>query len=219
MIIISDFSKTFTRSDMPTTWSVFAKNGALGQEYIDDRNALYEEYFPYEQTGNIEKTEEWFLKHAELFLKYHLTQDQIDQIVMDDRYFAPRDGVKDFIDEIVDWDIALYIVSSGISQIIARWFELRFDYMPDIIIANELIMENWVITWVDNESIICPLDKTIELEFEHGERDIVLIGDAVEDTQVIQNPTKTIGFTDEDGIFDIRLWKKESKMSDILDYL
>jgi hypothetical protein len=75
---------------MPTTWSVFAKSEMLGDEYFTDRDNLYNEYFQFEQEGNIQKTEEWFSKHAELFAKYHLTQDQIDQIVMDDRFFAPR---------------------------------------------------------------------------------------------------------------------------------
>jgi 2-hydroxy-3-keto-5-methylthiopentenyl-1-phosphate phosphatase len=85
------------------------------------------------------------LKHAELFVKYQLTEEQIDSIVMDDGYFASRDGVAEFLDEIQSQDISLYIVSSGISQLIARWFELRFDYVPDIIVANELIIEDGVV--------------------------------------------------------------------------
>jgi hypothetical protein len=75
---------------MPTTWSVFAKSEMLGDGYLTDRDTLYNEYFQFEQEGNIEKTEEWFLKHSELFAKYHLTQAMIDEIVMDDRFFAPR---------------------------------------------------------------------------------------------------------------------------------
>lgn len=142
MIIISDFSKTFTTADMPTTWSVFAKSGTLGQEYIDDRNALFDEYAPYETVGNVEKTEEWFLKHLELFVKYNLTLEQIDAIITDDTYFAPRDGVAEFLEEIQAQDIPLYIVSSGISIFIERWFTLRYDYTPDIIIANDLIIED-----------------------------------------------------------------------------
>lgn len=127
---------------MPTTWSVFAKSGTLGQDYIDDKNQLFDQYSHFEQEGNIEKTEEWFLEHAKLFAKYKLTEEQIDTIVQDDRYFAPRAGVAEFLAEIQEQDIPLYIVSSGISYFIARWFELRFGYTPDIIIANEMIFEN-----------------------------------------------------------------------------
>ncbi len=212
MIIISDFSKTFTRADMPTIWSVFVKSGVLGQAYIDDRNALFDQYFHFEQEGNITKTEEWFLKLAELFVKYHLTTEQIDTIVLDDRYFAPRDGVADFLTRIQEQDIPLYIVSSGVSSFISRWFELRFGYIPDIIIANELIIENGIVTGVEEELVICPLDKTIELEFWEWieKQDIILIGDNVEDTRVIAHPTKTIGFVDENLGFDIHLWKDAS---------
>ena len=217
MILISDFSKTFTRADMPTTWSVFVKSGTLGQAYIDDRNALFDQYFHLEQEGNVEKTEEWFLEHAKLFAKYKLSQEQIDAIVQDDRYFAPRAGVAEFLAEIQEQDIPLYIVSSGISEFIARWFQLRFDYTPDIIIANDLIFENGIVIGVDADSVVCPLDKTIELEFEHGDQEIILIGDNVEDTKVVQNSTKTIGFTDEDRGFDVNLGK-EGSMMDIVKY-
>ena len=70
MLIISDFSKTFTTSDMPTTWSIFAKSGLLGEEYISERNNLYDANIHFEKEGNIEMTEKWFLSHAELFVTY-----------------------------------------------------------------------------------------------------------------------------------------------------
>lgn len=218
MIIISDFSKTFTSSDMPTTWSVFAKSGILWDDYVHDRVSLYNEYSHLENQGNVDKTEEWFLKHTELFVKYHLTQEQIDTLVMNDEYFAPRAGVSEFLEEIEQLEIPLYIVSSGITQIIARWFELRYDYIPDIIIANDLIINDWVVTWVDYDSVICPLDKEIELEFDHHDKAIILIWDNIEDTKIIKNPTKTIGFTDEERGFDIKLWWGAS-MIDVLEYI
>ncbi len=218
MIIVSDFSKTFTKSSMPTTWSVFAKSGILWEGYIHERDQLFEQYHSYELAWDVTETEEWFLRHAELFVKYELTEKQIERIVTDNNYFAPRDGVAEFLDEIQSEDISLYIVSSGISEIIAKWFKLRFDYVPDIIVANDLIIEDGKVVWVDKDSIICPLDKSIEFEFEQWEKDTILVGDALEDTQVISNYAKTIGFTDKVGVFDITLWK-DASMSDILQYV
>lgn len=203
---------------MPTTWSVFVKSGILGQDYNNEREELFHEYSKYEQVGNVEKTEEWFLRHAELFAQYHLAQEQIDKVVMDDVYFAPRAGVAELLEEIQERDIPLYIVSSGVSQIIARWFELRYDYAPDIIISNEFIMEDGRVVWVDGSSVICPLDKSIELEFEYDTQDIILIGDNIEDTQVIKNPTKTLGFIDEERGFDINLGR-DARMEEVLKYL
>lgn len=221
MLIISDFSKTFTRSDMPTTWSVFAKSEMLGDEYFTDRDNLYNEYFQFEQEGNIQKTELWFSKHAELFTKYHLTQDQIDQIVMDDRFFAPRPWVRELLDYITQQDIPLIIVTSWITNIVSAWFQKRYNYIPEVIFWNELIMDDGVVVWVEQDSITCPLDKSIDIEGEHDGvsiEDIILIGDNIEDTRIIQNPKLTLGFTDEERGFDIKLGK-EGTMSDTIEYL
>jgi hypothetical protein len=72
--------------------------------------------------------------------------------------------------------------------------------------------------WVDREAAICPLDKTIELEFEHDTQDVILIGDNIEDTQVIPDPKLTLGFTDEDRGFSVKLGR-EGNMTEIIQYL
>lgn len=218
MLIISDFSKTFTRADMPTTWSVFAKNGLLGEQYILERNNLYDANVHFEKEGNIEMTEKWFLAHAELFVKYWLTQDQIDQVAMDDQYFAPRDGVREFLDYLISEDIPLVIVTSGIANFVTTWFQKRYSYTPEIVFGNELIMEEGTVTWLEEDSITCPLDKKIDIEFEHGSDDVVLIGDNTEDTQIIKNPKISLGFTDEDRGFVVKLGK-EGNMKDVIGYL
>lgn len=218
MIIISDFSKTFTTADMPTTWSVFAKSGILGDAYIHDRNALFDVYYPREQSGDVRATEEWFLRHLELFVKYGLTLDQIDAIVMDDRYFAPRAGVAEFLEEIQARDIPLCIVSSGIVVFIRRWFELRFGYTPDVIIANELVIEDTKVVSVIPESIICPLDKSIKKPLPFIDTDIMIIWDNRDDLSIWHQPKKTLGFTDDDRWFGVKLGR-DGKMSDIFHHL
>ncbi len=206
---------------MPTTWSVFAKSEMLGDGYLVDRDQLYSEYSHFEQEGHVEKTEEWFFKHAELFVKYYLTQDQIDQIVMDDRFFAPRPWVREFLDYTTEQDIPLIIVTLGITNIVSAWFQKRYNYIPEAIFWNELIMDDGVVVWVEEDSITCPLDKTIDIEGEHDGapiEDIILIGDNIEDTRVVQSPKLTLGFTDEERGFVIKLGK-EGSMSDVIGYL
>jgi 2-hydroxy-3-keto-5-methylthiopentenyl-1-phosphate phosphatase len=90
-------------------------------------------------------TEKWFLEHAQLFAKYHLTQEMIDQIVLDDRYFAPRDGVREFLDYITQKGISLVIVTSGVSDFVIAWFRERYDYTPEMVVGNELIMEDGIV--------------------------------------------------------------------------
>lgn len=218
MLIISDFSKTFTTFDMPTTWSIFAKSGLLGEEYISDRNNLYDANIHFEKEGNIEMTEKWFLSHAELFVTYWLTQDQIDQVVMNDQYFAPREGVREFLDYLIAEDIPLVIVTSGITNFVTTWFQKRYNYIPEIVFGNELILEEGIVMWVEEDSITCPLDKTIDIEFEHGSDDVILLGDNTEDTQVIKNPKISLGFTDEERGFAVKLGK-DGNMKDVIEYL
>ena len=130
---------------MPTTWSVLAKSGLLGETYLADRDALYTANIEYEKSGNIEMTEQWFLEHAQLFVKYGLTQEMIDQIVLDDRYFAPREGVREFLDHLIREDIPLVIVTSGVSDFVTAWFLERYNYSPEIVFGNELIMDGGVV--------------------------------------------------------------------------
>lgn len=218
MLIISDFSKTFTSADMPTTWSVFAKSWILWDAYLADRDQLYTEYAHFEKEGNLEKTEEWFAEHAELFITYTLTQKQIDQLVMDDRYFAPRDGVKEFLEYITENNISLVIVTSGISQVVMTWFQKRYNYVPDIAFGTDLLMTEGVVTDFDPDSIITPLDKSIEIELEDANESIILMGDSPEDTKIIPWAKVSLGFTNEDRGFTVKLGK-EGSMKDVVVFL
>jgi 2-hydroxy-3-keto-5-methylthiopentenyl-1-phosphate phosphatase len=69
----------------------------------------------------------------------------INQIVLDDRYFAPRDGVRDFLDYITREEISLVIVTSGVSDFVTTWFRERYNYTPEIVFGNELIIENGIV--------------------------------------------------------------------------
>jgi 2-hydroxy-3-keto-5-methylthiopentenyl-1-phosphate phosphatase len=120
-------------------------------------------------------TQEWFAEHAELFITYALTQEQIDQLVMDDRYFAPRDGVSEFLEYIAQNNISLVIVTSGISQMVMTWFQKRFNYVPDIVFGTDLLMTEGRVTDFDTDSIITPLDKSIEIDMEDEDESIILI--------------------------------------------
>jgi 2-hydroxy-3-keto-5-methylthiopentenyl-1-phosphate phosphatase len=163
-------------------------------------------------------TEQWFLEHARLFVKYGLTQEMINQIIFDDRYFAPRDGVRELLDYLIRADIPLVIVTSGVSDFVTAWFLERYNYSPEIVFGNELIMDGGIVVWVVEESIICPIDKAIDIEFEHGGDDIIILGDNSEDIAVVPTAKMSIGFTDEDKGFTVKLGK-EGNMKDVIEYL
>lgn len=219
MILLSDFSKTFTRSTMPTSWSTLVESGILGEKYKNDRNVLYEKYHSYELAGDVEMTERWFRDHLKLLVKYHLTDEMIEKIILDDRFFAPRDGVKEFLQHITEKNIPLVIVSSGIADFIRIWFKKRFDYVPSEIISNGLKWDYGTAVAIDDEILITPLDKHIDLELEtEAEVDyVVLLGDNQEDLDIFPEADQTIGFTDEYE-YDIKLGK-EGTFLDIIPYV
>ncbi len=219
MILLSDFSKTFTSSTMPTAWSTLVQSGLLGPKYEADRNALYETYHSYELDRDIEMTELWFREHLKLFVKYHLSDEMIEQLVMDDRFFAPRAGVAEFLQTITEKNIPLVIVSSGISDCIRIWFKKRFDYVPSEIISNGLKWDYGVAVDIDEDITITPLDKHIDLELEtEAEVDyVLLLGDNQEDLNIFPEADQTIGFTDEYE-YDVKLGK-EGTFLDIIPYL
>ena len=69
----------------------------------------------------------------------------IDQIVLDDRYFAPRDGVRELLDYLIAEDIPLVIVTSGVSNFVTTWFQKRYNYTPEIVFGNELILDEGLV--------------------------------------------------------------------------
>jgi 2-hydroxy-3-keto-5-methylthiopentenyl-1-phosphate phosphatase len=76
--------------------------------------------------SDVEKTREWWKKHGELFVKYELTQELIRSVVADDQYFKPRAGLREFLNFIMQKDIPVYIVTSGIKNFVDTFFEVRF---------------------------------------------------------------------------------------------
>ena len=56
------------------------------------------------------------------------------------------------------------------------------------------------------------------MENDDNAEDLILIGDNAEDISVVKNPKLTLGFTDEDRGFDIKLGK-EGSMKDVIGYM
>lgn len=69
-----------------------------------------------------------------------------------------------------------------------------------------------------DESVISPLDKAIDIEFEQGGDDIIVLGDNSEDVSVVQGAKISIGFTDEERGFKVNLGK-DASMEAMIQYL
>jgi len=62
-------------------------------------------------------------KHLELFIKYWLTLDLINQITKDNNYFESRTGLKEFFEYFRSKNIELLIFFSWISNFITSFLE------------------------------------------------------------------------------------------------
>ena len=217
--IISDFSKTITSSNNPTTWSVFAKSWLLGEDYTQERNEYFELYHDYELQWNIEKTKEWWKKHLELFIKYWLTRSLIDQITQYKSYFEPREYLKDFINSIKKNNIDLYITSSWVSDFIESFFlqnSISREWIQ--ILWNKLIFdETWKVIWYDKNSIITTLTKGNHNFGLESYKKVVLLWDVSTDLKMYDWECTKIWFCNKADVewFDIYLWE-DWKLTDIL---
>lgn len=219
--IISDFSKTLTSWTNPTTWSVFAKSWLLWKDYTRERNEFYGQYHDFELHKNVEKTIEWWSKHLELFIKYWLTLDLINQITKDEDYFSARKWLKVFFDYIKSNNIDLYIVSSGVCNFIESFLEQNQITLDWIKISwNRLFFdENWKATKYDKDSIITSLNKNNHhFNLEYYDK-VILLWDDESDLQMYSWVCHKIWFCDESAPgYDLYLGK-EWDLGDIIKEL
>jgi len=123
--------------------------------------------------------------------------------------------VADFLARIRENGAKLVIVSSGFTKAIQLWFEIHgFDIEGITIHANDFLMsEDGTITAL-TDITRTPLDKFAELNLqpENFEK-IIVIGDSLEDlppkSMLFEN-TRTYGFCDTEGIYDVTLGTKGS---------
>lgn len=210
-LILSDFSKTITSGNNPTTWSVFAKSWLLWEQYILDRDEFYRQNYHYEVEWNVGKTCEWFAEHLKLFAKYGLTEELIHKIVRDNRYFEPRDWIAEFFEGMKEVNADFIIVSSWIVNFIDAFFEYYNIECGFKVIWNNLDISNGEVVW-HSDLVICPLNK-----YDHGlnlwEYDkIIILWDDESDLKMYEwNNVIKIWFCDKNKPwFDFYLWKEGS---------
>lgn len=222
-VLISDFSKTLTSSDNPTTWSVFAKSGLLGKEYTDKRDKYFEEYREFEKEWNIDKTKEWWWKHLWLFIEFELTKTLIEKIVWNEKYFKPREWLNIFFDYILNSNIEIIIItSSWISNFVNEFLRQEWITSNKIkVIWNTLeFNEEWKAIWYKDD-IVTSLNKW-EYSGEYWENtNIVLLWDWKNDLNMVSewNIFK-IWFCNKEKSdwYDVYLWK-DWNLEDVIKYI
>lgn len=221
VVIISDFSKTLTSKDNPTTWSVFAKSWLLWDDYTNERNRYFDEYHQFELQWNVEKTVDWWCKHLELFVKYWLNKNLVERITKDKKYFSPREWLAELFAYINKNNIDFFIVSSGVSDFINSFLKSNdIDSNSIKIYWNEITYDdkNKVI-WFDRSSIITTINKNNhDIDLEYYQK-VILLWDDESDLDMYKWECLKIWFCDESVVwYDIYLWKSWS-IEDVVNIL
>lgn len=221
--IVIDFDKTLTDTKSLDSWDASGKE--LDIKFKEESNALYKKYAPIELDYNIsfeEKNkamEEWYYSVMELFYKYHLTSNKLEQSVKtSDLIF--RSGAKEFLYEMYKQNVPVIILSAGIGNVIEQFLKLNNIYFDNInIISNIIEFDNNGDMKKNNGKLIHTLNKNVSSHITDkisqkikDKEYILLFGDLVEDINMIEqeklNKAITIGFLNKNIEENFDFYKK-----------
>ena len=240
LLIISDFNRTLTLPGTSTSFSSIAKGNFLRKEYLEKRDELFKEYFPYEigELGNSlqerqEKVDFWFESHLKLLVDEGLTKSMLREIVKENKNLNEvRENFTDFFNTIQKYQIPLVIVSGGLGDIIDLLLQkYKIPRENFKIISNYFIWnsEGLAIDYNKNHIVNTINKENTDLGLDLGnETCIIVLGDSPEDLDILNNlnfkESLSVGFKVKsqelgtNNIFDIE-FEKEASLAPINEFL
>ena len=125
--VLTDFDRTITAIDSESSWGILSKSHCAPEEYVKERQRLYDYYRPIEIDLTLDYKEknrlmnEWWTKHINLLTKYKLKESIIDQVVTDDKMMKFRKGAREFLEKLHQYNIPVIIISAGIGNFIKKF--------------------------------------------------------------------------------------------------
>lgn len=212
--ILTDFDRTITVGGSDSSWSILANSNLVPKEYVEERQALYDHYRPYEIDESLDDETknklmyEWWDKHINLIIKYKFSETIINEAARNSRVMKFRSGAKEFLENMRDRNIPVIMISAGIGNFIEQFLknnECNFDNI--YIVSNFIKFENGIAVGVLENNVIHSLNKNeVSLPEEIMQLvvdrpNIILLGDSVSDTKMAQeekrNNALKIGFLEE----------------------
>ena len=196
--VVADFDRTLTKGNSKTSWSLLSNTNLLPNEYVQERQALYNKYRPIEIDISLpfdyrlEQMNSWFREHIELFVKYNLKESYIKEVASNLSIMEFRDGAKEFIRYLYQNQIPLIIISAGIGNFIKSFLEKEECYYSNVhIVSNMIKFRDGVAIGVEN-NVIHSLNKnevslTAEIKEKLSKRNnIILLGDQIDDIRMVE---------------------------------
>jgi len=203
--ILSDFDKTITTlsyingKPVGSLIGQLRTGGYLTPEYASASYELLKKYAPFENDQTIsrqkrmKKMEEWWTKHHELLIRYHLNKHDMDE-VMKAAQMKLREGTKEFFKLLQQYNIPIIIISGGPSYMIEKMLFLAELLTENVhIVANyyEFDPEGYMIN--AKKPIIHSLNKyeIILREFPFSDllknrTNVMLLGDQIDDLGMVE---------------------------------
>ncbi len=222
LYIVTDFDHTLTTKESQNCWGILSTIPNISKKYIQQSHNNNKYYFPIEQSDHLnyayknKMMQQWYQKHADLLVKYHLQKQDIENISKSDKIIL-RKGVVEFLKYTNEHHIPVIIVSAGISNIINGILEKNNCFFDNVyVISNIFKFENGILKSLRNQ-IIHSLNKDIVnlppkiKDIIKRKDEVIVIGDNISDSKItLKDNVKTfkIGFLNFENPQKLKSFKK-----------
>lgn len=211
--ILTDFDRTLTEGVSDSSWGILSKSELVQKEYVTEREDLYNYYRPIEidETLDFETKnklmKEWWSKHINLFVKYKMSEEVINNALNDLKVMSFRKGAKEFLEKMHQKNIPVIIISAGIGNFIKQFLiKNNCDYNNIFIVSNFIKFENGIAVGV-KDNITHSLNKNAVYlpnevkEVINARKNIILFGDTSSDVLMAKEEDRLealkVGFLEE----------------------
>lgn len=229
--IVSDFDRTLTKNfhegkKLPSAVSLIRSGGYLTKDYPEKAYALFDKYHPYEIDLSIpfeersKKMTEWWEEHKKLFIASKMRKEIILDIVQKNTCIF-REYANEVFDLLKEKDIPILIFSAGIGNIIEEFLKIKNKLTPNVYILSNTFVFNEDGNATGYEGPIIHVFNKSEAQLKDPKytkiikerKNIILLGDNIEDLQMVENIDKnlliTIGFLNSNTEENLEKYKEK----------
>lgn len=199
--VLADFDNTITAKECKSSMGIITNSSIWKNDFVEEHGMLCKKYKikAKESKDYNEKNEMWnktLSGFFELFRKYNLTQELLEDIVVKSN-MKFREGFAEFLEFLYGEKIPVVIISAGVKNCIQMFLKNNNALYNNINIVSNLIKFNnkGIISEIP-KSIINPANKNMisfsrELQEQIKNRpNILLFGDSPGDIRIIENKDK-----------------------------
>lgn len=204
--ILIDFDRTLTKGNSISGWRVLYYSGLLGDDFTKEYDKIHDKHY--------ETYEYRFKAYLDLLHEKNLDNEIIKAAVRKTN-LQLRDGAKEFLDKMKNYNIPVIIISCSLKNVIKEYLQYNNCYYDNIsIYSNNCAIDGKVEDDIYN---VTPHNKN-QITFSKELKDIIktkdfalLFGDILDDVNMVTKDklekTITVGFLDQKIEENLDLYK------------